>query len=167
MENAISNAERRAAVLGQAAAVVRVSDLVALRASSRGKMELNMTEEPGEEDGLVSRLAEEAVRNVFDAALETRQFRDVVEHFETGEPVAVGDDVPAGELLERLEAIPGFVGQLDELLTRLDPDLDESIGDDSTRQSARASVAEFVLEGLHCHNRLNKSTRSGQAKYGL
>ena len=167
MENAISNAERRAAVLGQAAAVVRVSDLVALRASSRGKMELNMTEEPGEEDGLVSRLAEEAVRNVFDAALETRQFRDVVEHFETGEPVAVGDDVPAGELLERLEAIPDFVGQLDELLARLDPDLDESVGDDSTRQSARASVAEFVLEGLHCHNRLNKSTRSGQAKYGL
>ena len=95
MENAISNAERRAALLGQAAAVVRVSDLIALRASSRGKMELNMTEEPGEEDGLVARLAEEAVRNVFDAALKTRQFRDVVEHFETGEPVAVGDDVPA------------------------------------------------------------------------
>jgi len=167
MENAISNAERRAAVLGQAAAVVRVSDLVALRASSRGKMELNMTEEPGEEDGLVARLAEEAVRNVFDAGLKTRQFRDVVEHFETGEPVAVGDDVPAGELLEQLEAIPGFVGRLDELLTRLDPDLEGSLVDDSTRQSARASVAEFVLEALHCHNRLNKSTHSGQSKYGL
>ena len=166
MENAISSAERRGVVLGQRTAVVRVSDLAAVRASSRGKLEMTMSEEPGEEDGLVVRLVGEAVRNVFDARLKTRQFRGVVEYFETGEPVAVGDGVPAGELLEQLAAIPGFVDRLDGLISRLDPDLDSSLGDDSARQSARASVAEFVLEALHCHNRLNKAARSGLSQYG-
>lgn len=165
MENAISSAERRAVVLGQDTAVVRVSDLVAVRASSRGKMELTMSEEPGEEDGLVVRLAEEAVRNVFDAGLKTRQFRGVVEYFETGEPVAVGDGVPADDLLQQLAPIPGFIDRLDGLVSSLDPDLSSNLADDSVHQSVRASVAEFVLEALHCHNRLNKATRSGQSQY--
>ena len=86
--------------------------------------------------------------------------------FETGEPGAVGEGGPAGELLEPLAAIPGFVDRLDGLISRLDPDLDSSLGDDSARQSARASVAEFVLEALHCHNRLNKAARSGLSQYG-
>jgi hypothetical protein len=29
-----------------------------------------------------------------------------------------------------------------------------------------ASLAEFILEGLHCHNRLNKRSKSGAATYG-
>jgi magnesium chelatase subunit I len=164
MENAVSSAERRAAVLGQQTAVVRVSDLAAVRSSSRGKMELTMSEEPGEEDSLVLRLTEEAVRNVFDAELKARQFGELLEYFETGEPVAVGDGVAADELLEGLAAVPGFVDRLDELSSRLDPDLDPDDG--SLRQQLRASVAEFVLEALHCHNRLNKSSASGGARYG-
>ena len=124
-----------------------------------------MSEEPGEEDGLVVRLAEEAVRNVFDAGLKTRQFRGVVEYFETGEPVAVGDGVPADDLLQQLAPIPGFIDRLDGLVSSLDPDLSSNLADDSVHQSVRASVAEFVLEALHCHNRLNKATRSGQSQY--
>ena len=168
MENAVSSAERRAAVLGQQTAVVRVSDLVALRSSSRGKMELTMSEEPGEEDSLVVRLTEEAIRNVFDADLKARQFGDLIEYFETGEPVAVGDGVAADELLEGLAAIPGFVDRLDLLSSRLDPDLapDTDLDDGSLRDQLRASVAEFVLEALHCHNRLNKSPAAGGARYG-
>jgi len=167
MENVVSSAERRGVMLGQQAAVVRVSDLMAVRASSRGKMELTMSEEPGEEDGLVARLAEEAVRNVFDLGLSTRQFRDVVEYFETGVPVSVGDGVSADELLEQVAPIPGFVDRLDELVVQVDPELPEKIGTDETlRQSARASMAEFVLEALHCHNRLNKVGGSGMSQYG-
>jgi len=164
MENAVSSAERRAAVLGQQTAVVRVSDLVAVRSSSRGKMELTMSEEPGEEDSLVVRLTEEAVRNVFDAELKARQFAGLIDYFETGDPVAVGDGVAAEELLKGLAGIPGFVDRLDQFSSRLDPDLD--IGDGSLRDQVRASVAEFVLEALHCHNRLNKSPALGGARYG-
>jgi hypothetical protein len=29
-----------------------------------------------------------------------------------------------------------------------------------------ASVAEFILDGLYCHNRLNKKQKSGTASYG-
>ncbi|HCK55796.1 MAG TPA: magnesium chelatase [Planctomycetaceae bacterium] len=166
MENVVSSAERRAVVLDQQSEVVRVSDLMAVRASSRGKMELTMSEEPGEEDGLVARLIGEAVRNVFDLGLSTRQFRDVVEYFETGAPVSVGDAASADDLLGQVATIPGFVERLDELVVQADPELYERLGSDETRrQSARASMAEFVLEALHCHNRLNKVSGSGMSQY--
>jgi magnesium chelatase subunit I len=167
MESVVSNAERRGIVLGQGTAVARISDLVGLRPSSRGKMELNMTEEPGEEDSLLGRLVEEAVCNVFDGQLKTREFRDVVEYFEAGKPVEVGDLVPAGTLLERLQAIPGFCQRLGALALRLDPRLADQSGDDEAGRAVQASTAEFVLEALYCHNRLNKSNRSGQLHYGL
>ena len=125
-----------------------------------------MSEEPGEEDSLVVRLTEEAIRNVFDADLKARQFGDLIEYFETGEPVAVGDGVAADELLEGLAAIPGFVDRRDLLSSRLDPDLAPDLDDGSLRDQLRASVAEFVLEALHCHNRLNKSPAAGGARYG-
>ena len=93
--------------------------------------------------------------------------KDVVEYFETGVPVSVGDGVSADELLDQVATIPGFVDRLDELVVQVDPELPEKIGTDETlRQSARASMAEFVLEALHCHNRLNKVGGSGMSQYG-
>ena len=126
-----------------------------------------MTEEPGEEDSLVGRLVEEAVRNVFDGQFKTREFRDVVEHFETGKPIEVGDLVSADTLLDRLRAIPGFCQRLDALALRMDPQLADQSESDEAGPAVRASTAEFVLEALYCHNRLNKSSRSGQSHYGL
>ncbi len=46
-ENLISNAERRAILDGEAVTVARVSDLSQIVPSSRGKIELSMSEETG------------------------------------------------------------------------------------------------------------------------
>jgi magnesium chelatase subunit I len=62
-ENMISSAERRGIRSGAAQTVPRVSDLAHLAASSRGKLELNMTEESGQEDKLILRIIEEAIKN--------------------------------------------------------------------------------------------------------
>jgi hypothetical protein len=34
------------------------------------------------------------------------------------------------------------------------------------RRQLEAGVAEFLLDGLYCHNRLNKKQKSGMASYG-
>ena len=162
-ENMISNAERRATLTGEPRAVVRISDLAYLAASSRGKLELTLTEEPGEEDKLVTRLIAEAVKNLFDQFLSPKQFRGVVEHFELGGRLELGDGVPTDELLSRIDAIPGFRKSVKKIARQLEPDLAE--GEDTP--ALEASIAEFLLDGLYCHNRLNKKQTSGTATYGL
>jgi magnesium chelatase subunit I len=162
-ENMVSNAERRSVLLGETVAVARPSDLAFLAASARGKMELTMSEEAGEEDKLVSRLIDEAVKTVFDQQLSPKQFRNVVEYFEAGNTLELGDRVPTAEYLSRIDAIRGFSKQVEQIASDLESELARS----SSAGPLLASIAEFILEGLHCHNRLNKKQKTGQALYGL
>lgn len=163
LENLVSNAERRAVMLGESHCVARINDLDYLAASSRGKMELNMTEESGEEDKLLTRLMEEAVKNVFDQHFKPRQFRNVVEYFENGETLNVNEQSGAAEFLDQLDAVRDFRKQIERIATELAPEV--ANGHHATQ--LQSSVAEFVLEGLYCHNRLNKKRKFGAAEYGL
>jgi magnesium chelatase subunit I len=161
-ENLISNTERRALALGEEESVARVSDLVALIGSSRGKIELNMTEETGEEDKLLGRIVEEAVKSIFDQHFDPKQFRNIVEYFESGNTLEVGDRLPAAEILKKIDAVREFRKQVAKAAGELDP----QIAATPLRPQLEASVAEFILDGLYCHNRLNKKQRSGMASYG-
>ncbi len=91
LENVVSNAERRALLNGERWIVPRVSDLAHVVPSSRGKLELTMTEDDGHEDKLIGRIADEAVKNVFAQHLDAREFRAAVDYFESGKSVEVGD----------------------------------------------------------------------------
>ena len=91
LENVVSNAERRALLNGETWIVPRVSDLAHLGPSARGKLELTMTEDDGQEDKLVDRLVAEAVKNVFAAHFDPKDFRPVIDYFEGGKGIEVGD----------------------------------------------------------------------------
>jgi magnesium chelatase subunit I len=68
----------------------------------------------------------------------------VLDAFEEGWQVEVGPEMPAEDYLEGLEQIPG----LREAAAAL-------AGTDSA--AGMASAIEFLLEGLHLQNRLNKT----------
>jgi magnesium chelatase subunit I len=161
-ENLVSNAERRALALGEQEAVARVSDLAGLVGSSRGKIELQMTEETGEEDKLLGRIIEEAVKTIFDQHFDPKQFRNIVEYFESGNTLEVGDRVPHAQILKRIEAVREFRKQVE----RAAGDLDAKLAAGPLRPQLEASIAEFILDGLYTHNRLNKKQKSGEAIYG-
>jgi len=161
-ENLVSNAERRAIKQKLEQSVARVSDLAYLQASSRGKMELNMTEESGEEDKLFIRLTAEAVKNVFEDHFSPKQFRNVMEYFEQGNLLEVGDQLTADEYLLGIDQIPNFSKQVENAAVEM------ADGCDSGRvPDLKVSVAEFILDGLHCHNRLNKKQKGGRSKYSF
>ncbi len=122
-----------------------------------------MTEEAGEEDRLCDRLIEEAVKTVFDQHFKTKQFRNVVDYFETGNTFEVGDKLSTAELLAHADAVPGFSRQIAEAAAQLEPDLSRS----PSAPGLQAAVAEFLLEGLHTNNRLNKKPVGGRMRYGL
>ncbi len=163
LENLISNAERRAVQLGESTAVARISDLAYVAASSRGKMELNMTEDAGEEDKLVVRLVGEAVKNVFDQHLSPKQFRNVVEYFENGNRIALGESAGTADLLDSLGEIRDMRKQITKIASELEPEAAAG----SQAAQIELSVAELILDGLHCHNRLNKKRKDGTSQYGL
>jgi magnesium chelatase subunit I len=161
MENMISNAERRGLVLGENPTVPRISDLAYLAASTRGKIELTLTEDDGAEEKVLAKLLGEAIKNLFEASFEIKQFRTLVEWFESGKTLVTGDRLPAAEYLKKLNEIPVLKAAVQRHLER--PELRE------IRQKAEgpltASVMEFILEGLHVENRLNKSAKGSEISY--
>lgn len=161
LENVVSNAERRALLNNERWVVPRVTDLNHVLPSSRGKLELTMSEDDGQEDKLIGRIVAEAVKNVFDAHLDVKEFRAAVDYFESGKGVEVGDTLPSREVLARIEKVPGLRKKAEELARAALPDLSA----DDARESAVASAVEFILEGLHVHNKLNKNVKSGISAY--
>jgi magnesium chelatase subunit I len=161
LENVVSNAERRALVTGESPVVPRVSDLAFAASSSRGKLELTMNEDEGHEDKLIHRIIDEAVKNVFGAHFDVREFRPIVDFFESGQSLEIGDMLPAKAVLERIAKVPGLRKRAEEVGNNLLPHLKER----DARDSATASAAEFVLEGLHVHNKLNKAVKAGGTTY--
>jgi magnesium chelatase subunit I len=157
LENVVSNAERRAILHDEQWIVPRVADLGFAAASSRGKLELTMTEEDGHEDKLIHRVIDEAIKNIFTLHVDLRELRGIVEYFESGQSVELGDALPARVVLERIGKVPGLRNSANLLSAA-------SIAgplDRSAFECAAASAAEFILEGLHVHNKINKSAKAG------
>ena len=161
LENVVSNAERRALINREPAIVPRIGDLASALASSRGKLELTMTEEDGHEDKLIQRIIDEAVKNVFTLHFDVREFRPIVQYFESGQTVETGDLLTSQAILDRVAKAPGLRKRAEEAAAELAPHARSA----EARVAAAASAAEFILEGLHVHNKLNKAAKGGGTAY--
>jgi len=120
-----------------------------------------MAEDEGHEDKLIHRIIDEAIKNIFTMHLDVRELRPIVEYFESGHSVEVGDLIPTNVVLERIGKIPGLRKRADELAAAAMAGL----SDRDARDAGAASAAEFILEGLHVHNKINKSAKAGSASY--
>lgn len=152
LESVLSNAEKRAVRLGEQEIVPRLSDLHALTASTIGKIELEYMGEDKREEEVVERLVNRAVLRVFDRYLKLDDLKPVVAYFNNGWGMQVSDSMPSREYLEDVRSIPG----LRECIRRL------GVGDSPAQI---ASAAEFILEGLHLHQKLNKERQGGRYRY--
>lgn len=161
-ENMLSNVERRGVATGTPHLVPRLSDLAFLASSSRGKLELNLSEDVGDEDKLISRLRDEAIKNIFDQYFKPSHFKNIAEYTASGAVLETGDQLSAAEVLQRLAAVRELPRQIAEAAQKLGPEL----ANGPFETELQASVAELILEGLHCHNRLNRQTRPGQRSFG-
>ena len=161
LENVVSNAERRAILNGERYVVPRVSDLLHIVPSARGKLELTMSEDDGQEDTLIGRIVSEAVKNVFAQHHDPKNFRGVVQYFEGGKGIEIGDTLPVKEVLARVGRVPELKGLAEDFARKAQGGLT----DGDARDAATAAAAEFLLEGLHVHNKLNKAVKAGESSY--
>ena len=151
-ETLVANSLRRALRLGEAEAVPRVSDLGALLPSTTGKLELEYAGAERSEHEVTEGLIDRSVRVVFDARVPVEGVASVVEAFNQGWQVEVSGDMLADEYLVGLDEIPGLREAAEQLAG----------GDSPARM---ASAIEFILEGLHLANRLNKTETEAGLRY--
>lgn len=161
LENVVSNAERRAILNQEPWIVPRVCDLAHGLPSTRGKIELTMSEDDGQEDKLIDRIFQEAVKGIFDLHLDIKDFRPVVEFFDHGQALEFTDTMPSRAVVERIERIPQLRKKSEEFAKAVLPDLMAGEG----RDAAVASAAELILEGMHVHNKLNKNAKATTTTY--
>ncbi len=162
-ENVLSNAERRGILTGRSDVVVRPIDLTALSAGSRGKIELALSDESGEEDTFLTRLVEEAIKNIFDSRLNAKMFLPAVEAFNAGKRIEMGDAVSPEAFLKEIDSIKGFRKQIEALANEWEPEIARS----SAGPELQVAIAELILEGLYSHNKVNKKRKGGNAAFGL
>lgn len=161
LETVISNAERRALVLGSPRTAVRTSDFFRAAPAIAGKLELVFEGEREGPEKVAAHLVGKAVAAVFD-----RRFPDffdesgggpspyaaLAEFFRKGGEVVVSDEIPDDRLAETLSAVPG----LPELVQRFLPELGPE---------AAIFGAELVLEGLHQHSAIARETSIEGARF--
>ena len=150
-ETLASNAIRRAARLDESMAVPRISDLQFLVASTSGRIEIEALDE-GKEEQVLDRIRRGAVSAVFGRHFSAAQFEGLVTRFDDGQAVEVGENMASSAYVRAF----GDTSEVGTAMQRLRlPDHPE----------VRASVIEFLLEGLHLSKRLNKDEVDGRALY--
>jgi magnesium chelatase subunit I len=151
-ETLAANAVRRALRVGETQVSPRVSDLVALAASTAGKIEIESMEE-GRESIILENIVKASVLQVFKQRVTSEKIRDVLAAFDEGVVAHAGEDVSSADYVGLFANVPA----LRDLVGLLVP-ADAS-------QATQASAVEFVLEGLHLSKRLNKDSSGARSTY--
>jgi magnesium chelatase subunit I len=121
--------------------------------STNGKIEMEYAGEDKKENDLVEKLLNRSIIKVFDQYFSLNSLQKIVEYFNQGWGIEVSDQMASKDYLEDVKQIPGLKEAIHTLGVQDSPSL-------------MASAAEFVLEGLHLHQKLNKEIEGGRAHYG-
>jgi magnesium chelatase subunit I len=150
LENVLSSAEQRAVRSRDSAVVARTADVYAAIPAMTGKFELEYEGELKGADNIARELIRAAVGKTFTKYFKDVNFQTVVQWFEMGGELKVPANAASSDLLSQLKKIQGLFDHLDVLGVR--PKDDAAI---------QASAAEFILEGLWAHKRVNRSEERG------
>lgn len=165
MENLVSNAERRAILLGEKVIVPRICDLPHVLPGMTGKIELVFE---GEQEGsvkvskaLIGKAVRETFRRYFPDPLKKRprpvqevqggrqahddpEYGKIIQWFEAGNKIDISDDMTSEEYFKELDKVRGLREVTRKHMQMENEDLE------------LPSVMEFVLDGLHQYSKIAK-----------
>ncbi len=150
LENVLSNAEQRSVRSHDSAVIARVSDVYAAIPAMTGKFELEYEGELRGADNIARELIRAAVGKTFSKYYPNANFQPIVQWFESGQELKLPANASSAETIGQLKKIPGLFDHLDAL--GVQPNADAAL---------KAGAAEFILEGLWAHKRINRSEERG------
>ena len=146
LENVISNAERRALRNHEEPVVARVTDVYAALPSITGKFELEYEGELRGADKVARELIRDAVANIFAGQFTNTDAHRVVEWFDLGGTLQIGDSSSAADVLKQISQVQGLIELAEHLdVKRSDP------------KPVVAAAVDFVLEGLYAQKKISRS----------
>ena len=146
-----SAALKRAITLEEECAAPRMTDLPALSASMRGKIELETFEE-GREDRIIEGLTRKSVLDVFKQIFTEGSLFELISQFEAGQTADTSASSKSAVYRKIVDEVPALSTVIDRL---------GCAGSDAEA----ASAIEFVLEGLHLSRQLNRDVVAGGFRY--
>jgi magnesium chelatase subunit I len=150
LENALSNAERRALLRGEAIVVPRIADIYAALPSLTGKFELEYEGELMGAENVGRELIREAAGETFSVYMGSVDLKPVVAFFESGGSLKLRDDASAEEMVAQLRRVPALLDNVGFLGVQPgDP------------MPLLAAAGEFVLEGLYAQKKIGRSDDRG------
>jgi magnesium chelatase subunit I len=152
LELVVSNAERRALSNSETVVVPRVTDLYAALPSITGKFELEYEGELRGAETVARDLIRSAVGTVFTGVFDGVDTRTVIEWFDLGGTLQLGDVTSAEQVLEQTRPVQGL------------RELAETAGlPKGAAAPIVASAIDFVLEGLCAQKKISRSDERGYA----
>ncbi|HKK93482.1 MAG TPA: sigma 54-interacting transcriptional regulator [Longimicrobiales bacterium] len=151
LESVVSNAERRAVVLDEEQAIPRISDIYASLPAITGKMELEYEGELHGHDKIARELIAGAAHATFEARAGGADVEDIVEYFEEGGALQLGEDSAAAACLQGFELVPGLL----ELVETT------GLAAADAPDGAKVAACELVLEALVAEKRVARSSGGG------
>jgi len=150
-EALMANALRRAINTGEQDVVPRISDLPFILPSLQGKVEFEAMEE-GREDKIIGKLVNDATKAVFARFTDLHEMESIALQFADGLNVTTGESLPAADYEAIIKKVDGLEAAVRKLAN-------------SDNSAIRASAMEFILEGLHLNQLLNKDRVNGRTTY--
>ncbi|MGH7338806.1 MAG: magnesium chelatase, partial [Myxococcota bacterium] len=150
LENAVSNAERRALLRGESVVAPRIADVYAALPSMTGKFELEYEGELKGAETIARELIRAAVANVADGYLAHLETRQVVEWFDLGGSLQLADTMSAADVIQHAGQVQGLV------------ELAQAAGvPKNAPKPMLAAAIDFALEGLYALKKISRSEERG------
>jgi len=151
-EAIMGSALRRCLELGEKKLVPRISDLESTFPAITGKLELEYGGQDKKESEIVEELARRAVKVVFDERFHIEDLSAIIDSFNNGIGAEVSQSIPSMEYMDGLKNVSGLQDAVKSLVNPEDP-------------PEASSAIEFILEGLHLSNKLNRQEIEGRRIY--
>src|SRR5438093_9903080 len=152
LELVVSNAERRALANGETLVVPRVTDVYAALPSITGKFELEYEGELRGAETVARDLIRSAVGTVFTGIFDGIDTRTVIEWFDLGGTLQLGDATSAEEVIVQTRRVQG----LRELAEHA------GVPKGATAPTVAAAI-DFILEGLCAQKKISRTDERGYA----
>jgi magnesium chelatase subunit I len=153
LENAVSNAERRAMALGEEKVVPRVSDVYAAVPSITGKLELEYEGELQGGDTIARELIRRAAGRVLEERAGGADLGRIVAWFDQGGALKVPGDERAELCYRGFAVVPGLLDLVNDVGLAPKSDHPHSV-----------AACELVLEGLAAQKRISRSEELGYTR---
>jgi magnesium chelatase subunit I len=148
----VGSAFRRSLEFSEDQAVPRITDIESTFPAIAGKMEMEYEAVDDNPADFIVNLAKHAIKVVFDSHFKLEELSSIIDAFENGVSAEISQNQPSKDYLPAFNVIAGMKDAAGRLVDPANP-------------SEASAAIEFILEGLHLSNKLNREVIENRMVY--